>query len=151
MKHINNGSCDKCEELFNAFPNFCQPLKDWFLKTQAKVKDCHISQAGRGKVDQEADFTAGKSKAHYGQSSHNYNAAVDIFQLTADGKAAWPELWFRDKVGTAVYSNNCDPEKKLTLNWYGAPHSPFRELPHIEWADWNSAAHHGDLPLVEPK
>jgi len=89
-KHVNNGSCDKCEEIFDVYLGFYQPLKDWFLKTQAKVKDCHISQAGRGKADQEADFTAGKSKAHYGQSSHNYNAAVDIFQLTADGKAAWP-------------------------------------------------------------
>lgn len=128
---------------------FYQPLKDWFLKTQAKVKDCHISQAGRGKADQEADFTAGKSKAHYGQSSHNYNAAVDIFQLTADGKAAWPELWFRDKIGTAVYSNNCDPEKKININWYGKSGAKFRELPHCEVDNWTFLVRSEELKLVE--
>lgn len=148
-RHINNGNCDKCAEIFEAYPGFYQPLQDWFQALQKKVPDAHISCAGRGYVAQEDAFSKGLSRAHYGKSSHNYNGAIDIFRLTQANGASWDSMWFRDKIGTAVFSTNADPDRKIELNWYGKPGSTFFELPHIEAQEWQAMVAHGELQLVE--
>lgn len=134
-KHVNNGNCEKCDDLFALFPGFHPGLQQWFKAFQKKNSDGHISCAGRGSVDQEAAFTAGTSKAHWGQSSHNYNLALDIFRLTLNG-ASWDRPWFRDRVGTAVFSHNATPDKQFTIDWYGKPGAKFPELPHCEVENW---------------
>ena len=149
MSHINTGNCDKCEQILNTFPGFHAELKAWFKKTQQKVKDAHISCAGRGRSEQEAAFQSGASRAHYGESSHNFNCAIDVFRLTLTG-ASYDRPWFRDSIGTAVYSNNADPARMVELKWYGMPGSKFLELPHIEVNDWKALAEQGLVKLVEP-
>lgn len=144
MAHINNGNCPKCDELFDKYSGFHQGLREWFKKLQKKDSTTHISCGGRGKIDQEAAFNSKTSRAHYGQSSHNYNLALDIFRLTQNG-AEWKGLWFRDVVGTAVIGHNADPNKKFDLTWYGMPGSRYFELPHVEVYGWKEM----NNPLVE--
>jgi hypothetical protein len=142
VKHLNNGNCQKCEEIFNRYPGFNIELKEWFKAIQAVNKDAHISQAGRGKEEQELYFKKGSSKAKYGQSSHNYNAAIDLFQLTITG-AEWKKPWFEKVVEPAIVASNGK------FKWYGLKGSPFFELPHVEVSNWKELLKDGKIKLVE--
>lgn len=137
-KHVNNGNCPRCDIIFDRYPGFNAYLRQWFKDLQAQHKDAHISCAGRGKKEQEEYFLKGTSKARYGQSAHNYNAAIDLFRLEQNG-ASWARNWFENIVLPAVKAH-ID-----RLNWYGLPGSPYFELPHIELRDWKKLS----LKLVE--
>lgn len=138
-KHLNNGKCAKCAEIIQRYPGLNEFLLSWFKGMQAKFPELHLSCAGRGKVDQEAAFQRGASKAHYLESSHNFNCAIDIFQLK-DGNALWNKEWFNTVVAPSLPSN---------LNWYGKPFSPFYELPHLELLNWKFLRDNGTLVPVE--
>lgn len=144
VRHTNNGKCEKCEQIFNKYPGFHQGMKEWFIQIQASHPEAHISAAGRGKAEQEEYFKKGTSKAHYGQSSHNKNAALDIFKLHANG-AEWPKAWFQTVIKPAIDANNAAATFKI--KWYGEPGSSFYELPHCELDGWKT---NSDLKLVEP-
>ena len=137
-KHKNGVSpCPKCAELFNKYPNFNQMLQTWFFKKQADLKTCHISEAGRGYAAQLAAFKAKASRAHYGESAHNYNAAIDIFFIDEHGKLSYD----KDKYAPLVF------DLPNAINWYGKKGSPFYELPHFELNGWRNMK----LKLVEPE
>lgn len=140
IKHQNNGLCPKCKEIFEAYPNFSQKLRGWFILLQSKHPEAHISCAGRGFLDQEAKKESGASRASYGQSAHNWNAAIDIFILLPNTDI-YDEKWF-DKI--------LAPEIPFFINWYGAKGSVFYELPHLELREWRGLKIAGDLNLVEP-
>lgn len=142
LKHVNNGDCSKCDSLFDKFPNFHHGLRQWFKSVQLTHKDAHISEAGRGKRDQESYKKTGRSLAAWGQSAHNYNAAIDIFRQTQQG-TEYDRTWFRDVIASAVGWHNATSDFKL--NWYGAKGSSFYELPHVEIANWKLMG----LQLVE--
>lgn len=146
VKHLNNGDCPKCELIFNKYPGFHEGLKAWFKDIQKNHPEAHISAAGRGKADQEEFFKKGTSNAHYGQSSHNYGLAIDIFKLHDSG-AEWPKEWFTAVVRLAVITNNKDGAFKI--NWYGEPGSPYYELPHCEVANFKELIANGKAKLVE--
>lgn len=140
--HVNNGSCEKCLEIFRRYPNFNIELKIWFTDLQKKYPDAHISCAGRGKADQEQAFNLKASRAHYGQSAHNCNQAIDIFQQ--DGHLAkWDQEWFDMVIGANL--DKCTAE----LKWYGAPGAEFFERPHVEIANWRDLLKSGAAKLVE--
>ena len=139
-RHENNGNCAKCDQIFGKYPSFCKPLKLWFKNLQAKHPEAHISCAGRGKAEQEDAANHGLSKAHYGQSAHNYNAAIDIFELQGDKENIYERRWFNNVVA---------PNIPDFLDWYGKPGSVFFELPHVEIKDWKSLAQKKVLKLVE--
>ena len=136
MSHINNGDCLKCNELFDLYPDFHEGLRGWFKGLQERNKDAHISCAGRNKVDQEAAFKSGTSRAHFGQSAHNYNAAVDIFRLD---KILYDPAWFK----VVVKPNLTDD-----LVWFGETKSKFYELAHVEVRDWRHLVAIKELKLV---
>lgn len=136
-KHLNTGDCDKCDALFEAYPGFHAGLRTWFKALQKRLPDAHISQAGRGKKDQEEYFRKGTSKARYGQSSHNFNAAIDLFRLVQTG-ADWDKFWFEARIAPEVLSFNKDPKNDFKLNWYGSKGHAFYELPHIEVEGWKT-------------
>lgn len=144
-RHVNNGNCEKCDELFDLYPGFHEGLRNWFKALQKKNPDAHISCAGRGQKEQEECFKKKTSRALYGQSAHNYNVALDLFRLTHLG-ASWDAVWFRNVVGTAVYNANREPDRRFEIEWYGQPGSKFFELPHCEVEGWRSL----NLSLVEP-
>ena len=139
MGHISSGSCPKCAELFEQYPHFYPPLRDWFEKVQAKHPKAHISCAGRGKVDQEVCFDRKASRAHWMQSSHNFGAAIDIF-IMENGQATWPKDWF---------NNSLAPMLPDWVAWYGRPDAKFHELPHCEVVNWRDLVKLGDLKPVE--
>lgn len=139
MSHTNNGKCPKCQEALDKFPGFYQPLREWFESLQAKHPEAHISEAGRGREAQELDFKHGFSKAHYGQSAHNFNCALDFFSIQP-GKNIYDLEWFHD-----VLAKNLEP----WLNWYGAPGAKFPEVPHVEPHGWQDLVKLGELKLVE--
>lgn len=140
MPHTNSGWCLKCRQIVQRYPGLNEFLWNWFEQLQVDHPDVHLSCAGRGKLDQEAAFVNGTSKAHFGQSSHNWNCAIDLFQLTDTGKAAWNKEWFNSVVAPSLLFN---------LNWYGRPGSSFYELPHVELLNWRFLRDSGRIRLVE--
>ena len=142
QKHINNGNCQKCDEILNRYQGFDAGLRAWFKALQKLHSDAHISDAGRGKKDQEKYKNSGNSRANYGQSAHNYNAAIDIFRQTLQG-LSYDTNWFKEVVGEAIDAHNNSSSFKL--EWYGAPNAKFKELPHVQLANWKNL----NLKLVE--
>lgn len=148
MKHVNSGNCSSCDAIFDRFGGFHSGLRAWFKALQKKDATAHVSCAGRGEKDQEAAFKAGTSRAHYGQSAHNYNLALDIFRLTQDSQLSYDRPWFRNVVQTAVIKQNIDPTRQFEIEWLGSPGSKFYELPHCEVSNWKSIE---DKTLVEER
>lgn len=155
--HSNNGKCDGCQTIFNKYPRFISDLESWFKYIQASNPDAHISDAGRGRVMQEEYFSMvpQRSKAHYGQSPHNYNAAIDIFQNKSDQvipnhfNTYYDRNWFLQ-----VVNKNLTPE----LRWLGDEdewqkhlnkESNFFELPHVEIKSWRLLRDQKIIKLVE--
>lgn len=138
-KHKNDGNCEKCKSLFDRYDGFHQGLRSWFEDLQRHVPDAHISCAGRGKDDQTILFNRKATRAIYGRSSHNYNAAIDIFR-NEPGRL-YEEQWFKKNVGNFLED---------WIEWYGKPGSKFYELPHVEVKDWRQLAQSGNIKLVEP-
>jgi hypothetical protein len=141
LTHSNSGACLKCEEIMNTYPGMNRFLKEWFQSFQRANPIFHISCAGRGFEAQEAAKKEGTSRAHYGQSAHNYNCAVDLFIQS-------PGVNLYDK---KLFSEALKGKIPYVLNWYGTPGSLFYELPHVELRAWQGLLAEGVLALVEPK
>jgi hypothetical protein len=139
IKHTNSGACNKCSLIFNKYPNFYAPLRDWFFAFQHLHPEAHISCAGRGEEEQESLYFRRASRAEWGQSAHNYGAAIDIFEMTGH----------RDIYETVWFHNVLAPALPKWLTWYGRPGSKFYELPHVEVTDWRDMAKKGLIGLVE--
>lgn len=140
--HKNVEHCEGCEKVLNKYPGFHPPLREWLRLLRTAYLDAHVSWAGRGREDQELFFRKGLSKAHFGQSSHNYNAALDFFQLTPTG-AYFGTEWYKRVLGARVV-----PE----VRWYGVIEGKgdFLEYGHVEWREWKKALQAGELKPVEP-
>jgi hypothetical protein len=138
MSHVNNGACEKCIEIIEKYPGFNDQLKSWFLMMQAKTVNFHCANAGRGEIEQESYFQKGASKAHWGQSSHNYNCAIDTFFMV-DGAYSLDKELFAEIA----------PEIPDYISWYGAPDAKFYELPHFEIKEWRKLMAAGEVNLVE--
>lgn len=139
-KHVNNGNCSKCKQIMNTFPGLDPRLVQWFEAFQKLHPDGHISFAGRGKADQEAAFNSGHSKAHFGQSAHNYNMAIDLFRITPAAGASWDAVWFRNVVGPCVALNH-------ELYW-GGHFKDIVDLPHVEIKNWEELVKNGQGKLL---
>lgn len=137
--HQNSGSCPGCLILFKKYPDFWVPLQEWFFDLQSKYPSTHVSCAGRGKEEQERAFQLKVSNAHWTRSSHNWNAAIDIFFMDGGTTCYDPEM----------YRLIVEPALTSQLLWYGRNDAPFRELPHVEVAGWYGLAKNGILKLVE--
>lgn len=137
MAHENTGVCKSCVKLINRYPNFHPDLAKWFWDLQTKNPEVHTSCAGRGYLEQEAAFDNESSRAHFGQSAHNYNMALDLFQLTPDNEARFDISWYEEVIW---------PELQPWLLWYGNE-GPYREYPHVEVRNWKGLL--STQPLVE--
>jgi hypothetical protein len=137
--HINNGKCERCKVIIEKYPGFSPELRAWFETFQVNHKDAHVSCAGRGKAEQEQWFRQGKSKAHWKQSAHNWNAALDFFRLTVNG-ADFSTSWYVQLLGPEA--------KKAGFDWAG-DWKTFKELLHVQVKDFDKLAKEGKLKLVE--
>lgn len=140
--HVNDGDCPKCDEIIDLYEDFDEALRLWFKYFQSRHPEAHCSCAGRGKAMQEAYVASAKglSKAHYGRSAHNYNAALDIFVMLKDNPNIYEPKWFTEVL---------KPNLESWMTWYGEPDSDFFELPHVELKDWVELVNEGHLQLVE--
>lgn len=138
MSHQNNGNCQGCLNIFQKYDGFYEPLQTWFFSIQKNNPSFHISCAGRGKIDQEACFSRGASKAHWLQSAHNFNCAVDTFFMI-DGNYCLDVNLF-DMVVQGLDEN---------IEWYGKPDASFKERPHFEIKNWLQLKDSGVISLVE--
>lgn len=141
-KHLNIPVCPKCADILAAYPNFHKDLAAWVLDVRTRHNDAHISAAGRGRQEQELFFSKGTSRAHYGQSAHNYNAAVDWFRITQAGGASFDTPWYQAVIGVEAM-------KVPWIRWYGTPPISFLEYPHCEVSSWVKLAQAGQLSLVD--
>lgn len=123
----------------NEFPGFSVLLRDWFQRMQEFNHSFHCSDAGRGYLDQELYFQRKSSLAHYGESAHNFNCALDTF-FVIDGKYS---------VDLDLYAKNIEPHIPEWLQW-GHNWSRFKETPHFEIKAWRMLRDHGAADLVEP-
>ena len=139
MRHTNDGDCEKCNQIFNTYPGINTDLFSWFKVFQARFPEAHISCAGRGRIAQEECFQRGASKAHFGQSAHNYNCAIDLFVNKPEN--IYPKDWFLDIL---------KPEIPEFIQW-GFNWVTFPEMPHLEIKDWKHLVSIGEAKLVEPK
>ena len=138
MPHLNDGKCQKCAEIFDKYPGFYKPLRDWFNSKQSQNPDFHINCAGRGHVEQESDYARGATRAHFGQSAHNYNCAIDCWFLI-DGQYNLDESRFKQ---IAI-------DLPGSIQWYGLPGAVFPERPHFELKNWSLQRLSLGLELVE--
>lgn len=144
IRHVNTGKCPKCEEIKNRYPGFDQDMWTWFKLLQASHPEAHISCAGRDEHEQNILFGRGASKAKWGQSAHNYNAALDLFVILPGSTDIYPVAWFNNVLAPLI---------PHFIQWYGAPGSKFFELPHVEKRQWRDQVIMGKLTLVnsQPK
>ena len=141
VRHLNNGSCPKCEEIINKYKDFNSDIYNWFKSLQKLNMEVHTSCAGRGKADQEDAFKRGASKAKYGESAHNFGLAIDLFKIDANGKAEWSIKFYREVINPAV--------KMSCLLEHGLDWKKFVDAPHVELKNWKELVKQGKAKLVE--
>jgi hypothetical protein len=119
------------------------PLIQLVMNEAIKSYDFSVICGYRNKRDQEAAFNSGNSKAHYGQSPHNYkpSLAVDLTPYPLD----WNDIAAFKRLGAHIMAT----AKKLNvpLRW-GADWNMngnvnderFRDFPHFELHPWRKYA-----------
>lgn len=140
IRHENNGFCKKCQIIIDTYPDFNPELREWFEELQFDHNEAHTSCAGRGRVDQESLFERGATRAHFGESAHNYNAALDLFAIISGENTIYPVAWF---------NNILSPKIPDWIEWYGRRGSRFYELPHVQLKNWKQMKKDGLLLIVE--
>jgi hypothetical protein len=139
VRHLNNGHCPMCMLILDRNGGTYQALREWFEAFQQKHPEGHVSCGARGQVEQESLFLKNASKAHFGQSAHNYAAALDIFENSGKLDDIYEKQWFETVL---------KPELPAWLNWYGEKGAAFYELPHVEVREWRQLAEMGTLKIV---
>ena len=138
IHHENTGNCQECEIIFNRYPGFNSSLRNWFKIIQGKYPEFHIAEAGRGEAQQELYFARKVTRAHWLESAHNFNTAIDTFFLI-DGKYS---------LDTSHYEF-IEPEIPDFISWLGRKGSPYFELPHFEVKAWKTLRDEGLAKPVE--
>lgn len=120
----------------------CKDLKR-LVDEVIKYYDFSIICSHRDRTEQEGAFRSGNSKAHFGQSAHNYNPsfAVDVYP--------YPIPMTRKTPTTAILVDNNSPEwDKMVFAFKNAAQQLGIEIvcgtdfttlvdkPHIEIKDW---------------
>lgn len=124
--HTNTAECAGCDaKLATAHPT----LIAFAHAFRASHPEGHISCSSRSQADQEADFKKGVTKAHWGQSPHDFmpSRALDWFRLTAAAGASFDKWWYEGTLAPAAASEG--------LTW-GGNFTALTDMPHVELADW---------------
>ena len=94
-----------------------------------------VLDSQRGREAQEKAFNAGNSKAHFGQSPHNWtpSIALDVAPLPID----WEDLKAFKTLGVFVEAKAV--ALKIPVSWGGRWKS-FKDYPHFELTPWRDHA-----------
>jgi peptidoglycan L-alanyl-D-glutamate endopeptidase CwlK len=128
VRHLNNGSCERCAEILK---DACPELQQFATDLQKQHPDAHVSCSYRGEKDQNDAFARGNSNARFGESPHNFrpSLAIDFFRLTQAGGASFDRPWFIAVLMPAARAAGLDP---------GGDFRSFKDYPHVEVKDWKS-------------
>jgi peptidoglycan L-alanyl-D-glutamate endopeptidase CwlK len=102
--------------------------------------DITILDGQRGRAAQERAYALGNSRAHFGQSAHNWApaVAVDVVPYPVD----WEDT-ARFKA-LAVYVKPIAKRMGIPVAW-GGDFESIRDLPHWELSPWREWAKHSKL------
>jgi len=119
----------------------CHPALQRVRNEAIKHIDFATIDGERGEAEQEAAKAANNSKAHFGQSAHNYipSCAIDYIPWPFGG---WDDIDAFQAVA-AVIKQAADTVQ-VAITWGGDWHS-IKDWGHVELADWKAI--HG--PLAE--
>lgn len=104
-----------------------------------------VLDSQRGRAAQELAFKRGNSKAHFGQSAHNWSPsiAVDIVPAATPNTVDWNDLAAFKNLGKVIMS--LAKEMGIPIRWLGDPNmdgSPADgwDFPHFELHPWRDFA-----------
>lgn len=108
-----------------------------------KYYDFSIVCSHRGQEEQERAFNAGNSKAHFGQSAHNFFPAfaADIYPYPIPYIQKQGIIYLDDKSPewnkmVCIFKNTA---KQMGIDIVcGADFKSIKDFPHIEIADWKT-------------
>ena len=105
----------------------CHPLLQDLFNEVIKHQDCSVISGYRGREEQEAAFSDGKSKAHYGQSNHNFHPslAVDVMPYPLN----WEDIKGIHRF--AGFVKGIAAAKGIPIRW-GGEFKNFFDGPHYE-------------------
>lgn len=111
------------------------PLLQKVILEAIKYVDFKVLDAQRGRAAQELAFKQGNSRAHFGQSAHNYVPAIaaDLFPAPYD----WNNLASFKKLALVMKRE----AKKLgiPIAW-GGDWPKLKDMPHYELTPWRTYA-----------
>lgn len=124
--------------LKNAHPLF-QKLIAEVVKANPTLK-FQVLESRRGKKAQEKAFALGHSRAHFGQSAHNWTPAIalDITPLPLD----WDNIKAFVALSKPILAKA--KELKIPIEW-GGDWSSIKDFPHYELSPWRDFAKHSKL------
>ena len=111
------------------------PLLQQLFNEVIKDFDCVVLDSQRGRADQEKAFKMGNSKAHFGQSAHNWAPAValDVVPFPID----WGNTAAFKALGKVVKAKA--KALGVPIGW-GGDWKTFKDLPHYELTPWREFA-----------
>lgn len=111
-----------------------QKLIGEVVKTNPKLR-FRILDARRGRADQEKAYALGHSRAHFGQSAHNYSPAIalDIVPVPLD----WNDIASFIALSKPILAKAA--ELKIQISW-GGSWSSIKDFPHYELDPWRTYA-----------
>lgn len=102
-----------------------------------------INDAQRGRVEQETAYRNRTSKAHFGQSAHNYKPAValDIYPLPVSFTKLQP---YRNLAKAFISTAN---KLGIGIEW-GGSWTSIKDFPHFELSNWKTLVKQGKVKLI---
>jgi peptidoglycan L-alanyl-D-glutamate endopeptidase CwlK len=101
------------------------------MRAVGEEYNCSIVCGYRGKEEQEDCFNKGTSKAHFGQSPHNYSPALAVDCVP------YPTLWSDEnklkELAGIIKIKAIDLEIEIT---WGGDFPGFPDLPHYQLKNW---------------
>lgn len=111
------------------------PLLQQLFREVIKDIDCKVLDGQRGEQEQEAAFRRGNSRAHFGQSPHNYIPAVSLDVVP------WPLDW-NDIASFKALGKVVKAKAKalgIPISW-GGDWKSLKDYPHYELTPWRDYA-----------
>lgn len=106
-----------------------------------------VLDSQRGRAAQELAFKRGNSKAHFGQSAHNWSPsiAVDIVPAATPSAVNWNDLAAFKNLGKIIMP--LAKEMGIPIRWLGDPNGDGStadgwDYPHFELSPWRDYAKH---------
>ena len=107
--------------------NTCHSDLIKLIEAVAETEKCAVICGFRGRHEQEKAYMAGKSKAKWGQSKHNFkpSQAVDVVPLPLN----WEDIEAFEKLGEKIMAKA--EELGIKIKW-GRDFTGLKDYPHFE-------------------